>query len=230
VLVVICVLGFASIALARYSYQHPASAASGNPPTTSDTWFAADSINTCGGTQPALAPNPGAAAAGATALADGVIQVNPVTKDQTGSNATLSLFVDGYKGLTVTPDELVVPASGKHGHATTWKSGTTCPKGTRDAGKVGYVEIAHWAHQQSSTPTTTTAPGNVRFTNSMLITIAFVPKGTTIAQPPNSAVDAMLAAQEKQATTSTTTTTTTTTNSSSSSSTSSSTTSTTAKP
>lgn len=206
ILVVICVLGIASIALARYNYQHPASAASQQAPTTSDTWFAAYAISTCGTTQPPLSPNPASAAAGATALPDGVIQVSPKTTDQTGSKATLSLFVDGYIGLKVTPDELVVPPNGPHGHTITLKTGMRCPKGTRDAGKVGHVEIAHWANLTTATPVTTTDPSNVRFTNNMLITIGFVPDGVTPAQPPTSAVTAMLKAHTASSTTTTSTT------------------------
>ncbi|HEV3328634.1 MAG TPA: hypothetical protein VGZ33_04500, partial [Acidimicrobiales bacterium] len=112
-LVVICVLGVASIALARYDYQHPAAAAPKQPPTIGERWFAALGITTCGVRQPALAPNPTAQASGFSALAGGVIQVAPVAANQTGTHATLERFVAAYKGLHVAPAVLVFPASGK---------------------------------------------------------------------------------------------------------------------
>jgi hypothetical protein len=208
VLVLICVLGVASIALARHDYQHPAGASSQGAPTTSDTWFAAYSISTCGETQPALTTNPTAAAAGAVALPKGVIQVHPVKQSQTGSNATLALFVDGYKGLTVSTDELVVPPTGAGTKSTTWTTGTKCPKGTKDAGKPGHVEIGYWKNLSSTVAATATSPTDVRFTRNMLITIGFVPYGAVPPQPPASAIDAMVAAIAPTTTTSTTTTTT----------------------
>jgi hypothetical protein len=205
VLVVVCVLGVASIALARYSYQHPAGASSQGAPVVGDTWFAAYSISTCGTTNPPLTSNPSAATAGATALPDGVIQVRPVTKAQTGASATLQLFVGGYAGLTVTPSKLVVPPSGTGTKATTWTTGMKCPKGTKDAGKVGHVEIAHWKNLSATTATTATKPADVRFTRNMLITIAFVPTGVVPPQPPASAIDAMVAAISPTTTTTSTT-------------------------
>jgi hypothetical protein len=201
VLVVICVLGVCSIALARYDYQHPATAAPPPPPTTKDTWYAALGIATCGVQQPALAPNPTAAASGFTALEGGVVQVHPVLESQTGANATLERFVSAYKGLEVSKDALVVPPSGAQKKATHWVTGKACPAGTKDAGKVGHVEIAYWANLSSTTATTTTNPSDVRFTNHMLITIGFVPQGTLPPKPPNSAVKAMLTAQVTATTT-----------------------------
>ena len=185
VLALICVLGLASIAYARHQYQRPAAAAVVSGPTTSDTWYAAYSISTCGTTQPALTANPTAAAAGAVALPDGAIQVHPVTTAQTDAGATLALFVDGYKGLTVTKDTLVVPATGKGTKSTTWTTGTKCPDGTKDAGKAGHVEIAYWKNLSATVATTATSPSDVRFTRNMLITIGFVPeRGRAAAKPP----------------------------------------------
>ncbi len=205
VLIVICVLGVASIALARYDYQHPAGAASSTTgaPTTSDTWYAAYSISTCGSTQAALTTNPTSASAGAIALPDGVIKVHPVSKSQTGSNATLALFVDGYKWLIVTKDELVVPPTGAATKSTTWTTGTKCPKGTKDAGKTGQVEIGYWKNLSATTAATATTPAGVRFTPNMLVTIGFVPVGAVPPRPPSSAVDAMLAAISPSTTTTT---------------------------
>lgn len=200
----ICVLGVISIALARYDYQHPAGATAQVGPTTSDTWYAAYSISTCGETQAPLTTNPASAAAGAVALPGGVIKVHPVNASQTGAGATLALFVDGYKGLAVTTDKLVVPATGVGSKSTTWTTGTKCPTGTKDAGKTGHVEIGYWKNLSSTIGATATSPADVRFTRNMLITIGFVPEGTVPPKPPPSAIDAMIAAISPTTTTTTT--------------------------
>ncbi|HEV3213948.1 MAG TPA: hypothetical protein VGZ03_11200 [Acidimicrobiales bacterium] len=203
ILAVICVLGFASVAYARYDYLHPASAAPQTPPTTSDTWYAALGIATCGHQQPALAPNPTALASGFTAIAGGVIQVHPIATTQTGANATLERFVSAYRGLVVRKTGLVLPPLAAHKKATHLITGTKCPAGTKDAGKVGHVEIAYWQNLSSATAKTTTNPADVKFTNNMLITIGFVPDGVVPAKPPSSAIAAMLQAHVSASTTTT---------------------------
>jgi hypothetical protein len=204
VLAVICVLGVSSVALARYQYRHPASAAPQTPPTTSDVWFTALGINACGVQQPALAANPSAGILGFQAQSGGVVRVAPLTAAQTGTNATLARFVAAYRGLQVTKQELVLPPTGKSRKPTIYKTGTACPAGTKDAGKVGHVEIAHWKNLTVLTATTTTSTSNVRFSPNMLVTIAFVPSGTTPPKPPGTAVSAMLAAVSQSPNTTTT--------------------------
>jgi hypothetical protein len=205
VVVVVCVLGVASVALARYSYQHPAQAATPTPPVVGQKWYAASAISTCGVTQAPLAPNPASQGAGATALGSGVILVSPATSAQTGANATLQLFVNGYHGLVVTKDKLVMPPQPNTVKTPTWTTGMTCPKGTPDAGKKGHVEIAKWKNLSSKVASTATDPAAVAFSPNMLVTIGFVPDGAVPPRPPSSAVNAMFAA-----TTTTTTTTSTT--------------------
>jgi len=196
----ICVVGISSVALARYDYQHPPGPAAVAHPTTADIWYAALGISTCGHQQPALAQNPTAIAAGAYALPSGVIEVHPLLPSQTGHHATLQLFVSGYTGLEVTKTALVLPPVGKAKKPTHWTTGTTCPAGTKDAGKKGHVEIASWANASSS-PTLTTNPADVRFTPNMLITIGFVPQGVVPPMPPNSAIRAMFVAHNATTTT-----------------------------
>lgn len=200
---VICVLGVASIALARYTYQHPAAAAGKPQPAVGDVWYAALGIATCGEQQPALAQNPTAVVNGFTALPGGAIQVKPVLSSQTGSNATLAKFVAAYRGLEVSKTTLVIPPSGKEKKATTWTTGMKCPTGTKDAGKVGHVEIATWKTLSSTTAKTTTDTADVHFTQNMLITIGFVPEGVLPPKPPNSAIKAMLNAHVSTSTTTT---------------------------
>ena len=193
VIAVICVLGVSSVALARYDYRHPAGASAfQSPPTTQDTWYAALGISVCGDEHPALAPNPFGAASGFQAIEGGAIKINPKTSSQTGTNATLAAFVRAYPGLTVTPSALVLPPSGKEKRSTTLRSGSACPTGSKDAGKVGHVEIAYWRNLAATRFSTTSDPAFVRFSPNQLITIGFVPTGTNPPKPPASAISVML--------------------------------------
>jgi len=191
VLIVVCVLGVASIAFARYEYRHPASATS-TPPTVGTTWFAALGIDACGTMQGALAPNP-ASPGGFHAIANGAIQVSPSTASQAGDNATLDKFVNAYAGLQINAARLTVPAP--HGHPsarTTWRTGQPCPSGTKYAGKAGRTVIAFWPSVSAKRPAVALSTSQVKFTPNMLITFFYGPSGVTPPKPPQSAIDAML--------------------------------------
>ena len=203
VLVIIVILGLLSVAFARYEYRHPANAST-TPPTVGTTWFAALGTNACGSQQPPLSPNP-ITLGGYHALSFGALKIAPTKASEAGENATLQKFIDGYLGLKVTSQTLAIPGlRGLPNAATTWNTGDKCAKGTKDAGKVGHVEIAYWPNIIVKKPTISTDPTKVRFTPNMLITFFFGPEGTTPPKPPESAIKAMLnAALTSQATTTT---------------------------
>jgi hypothetical protein len=208
VVVVVVVLGFASIAWARYEYNHPAAAASSIAPTVSDNWYEALGLNACGHQLPALPANSSAIVTGYGAVKGGVIDVQPKATSESGTKSNLSLFVDSYTGLTVSKSSLIVPVARttKEGKASslTYTTGTVCPKGTPDAGKKGAVEIATWPDVSSTTPHLYTSPSAVRFTAaSMLITIAFEPAGAVPPKPPASAIALALAGPPQSTTTTT---------------------------
>jgi hypothetical protein len=203
VLVIIVVLGIASVGLARYDYQHPAGAVSTTPPAIGTTWVAALGISSCGTQLQALAPNPKAGTDGFQALKDGVIQIAPLSSAQAGNHAVLSAFIAHYPGLVVTSSKLRVPLGKRH--FLTRVAGERCPKGTKDAGKVGHIEIATWPNLAATTPTVTSDPADVKFSQGELISIAFVPNGVAPPQPPSAAIVAMEAAESTVTTTTTTT-------------------------
>jgi hypothetical protein len=205
VITAVCVLGVSSVALARYDYRHPSTPANHTTaPTTSDKWFAALGISTCGTQQPALAANGTTSSGGFTAQPGGVIRIAPATAAQTGKNATLAAFVSGYHGLTVTTNELILPAQKKGAKPLTFKNGQKCPAGTKDQGKVGHVAISYWANLSAAKQTTTNQAALVKFSSNQLITIGFLPAGQKLPKPPNSAIAAMLQAPNARPTPTTT--------------------------
>jgi len=186
----VVVLGFASVTLARYDYRkHPPA-----KPTPVQT-FVALGLDVCG-KRPAvaLAANPAAAGSGYEVLRDGVLYVY-----EPAGTGTVGGFVATYRGLTLTSSELQLPLK----HAVTLHTGDRCPAGTPDAGKVGQVEVATWPNQYSTAPPRiSTNPDGVRFTNdNMLVTIAFVPKGSAPLRPAKSVITALFSAPGEVTTT-----------------------------
>jgi hypothetical protein len=209
---VVCVLGVLSVALARYDYRNPASAASKvTTPTTSDDWFAATGIFVCGSELAPLPANGTPSSTGFTAQSGGYLKINPKDSSQTGAKATLAAFVADYHGLTLSSTVLTLPPLTKGGKAVTYTNGDTCPKGTKDHGKKGQVAISYWRNLSATKVTSTNQAGLVHFSPNMLITFGFVPSGTAMPKPPDSAIAAMLAAPTATGVTTTTAPTTTTT-------------------
>ncbi len=200
-LVVIVVLGLAATVLARYEYQHPSSGKVTTPPTIGTTWYAALSIDNCGKTAPFLATNP-KYTGGFTVQPADVIKISPASSADAGNNATLAQFTREYAGLTATSTTLGYP---KVGGVTTVHTGDRCPAKTKYAGKVGQVSYAYWKTIAQKTPSITTDPSTIKFSQYLRVTMAFLPSGVTPPAPPKVTVDAMV----KTAVTPTTTTTTT---------------------
>ncbi len=174
VLGLIVVFGLGSVGFARYDYR--------NPPAGPTSSFAALAIFVCGSDVPSLAPSAGSF----HALSGGVVE------STTTGSPTLNQFTSAYPGLTLTSSTLQLPASGaKNSHATTYSNDEKCPGGTRDAGRVGHVEIAYWPTLESSKPTLTTDASSVPLSSRSQISLAFVPKGVTPPRPPASVIAAM---------------------------------------
>ena len=189
ILGLIFVFGLTSVGFARYNYR--------NPPAGPTSSYAALAIFACGSPVPSLAPNAG----NYRALAGGVVE------STTTGSPTLNQFASGYVGLKLTSSGLQFPAvSSKHPHSQSYSNGDKCPKGTKDAGRVGHVEIAYWPTLESSKPTLTTDPSTVPLTSRVQISIGFVPKGVTPPRPPASVIAAMDSAISASATATTTTT------------------------
>ena len=198
----IVVLGVGSVVFARYEYQNPSTPSSSVPPTVGTTWFAGFDFDVCGKQLPPVPSNGSSSSTKAFyTTGSGVITVAPKTNAQAGTNATFGRFVAGYRGMKVTSTELSVPTGTK---AVTYKNGQRCPTGTPDAGKTGTVVVDYWASAFASKAKPQRVqgdPGGLRFSANQLITVGFVPAGTTLPKPNGTVVTALLQAQASTTTT-----------------------------
>ena len=208
VLILIVVLGLASTVLARYDYQHPASAASGTPPAVGTTWFAALSVDACGESLPYIKSDASSSIYGIKTLTDNVIEVSPISSADSGNHATLAQYGVETPGLVLGSTELAIPtAAGTANSATTYKNGELCPgKGkSKYPNKAAQVVYAYWDSFAQKKPILTTNPASIHFVQDLRVTMAFVPKGVTPAPPSTTTVNAMVQYQAASATTTTTT-------------------------
>jgi hypothetical protein len=194
-LIIIVVVGVASIALAKYNYNKVPTVVE---PTIGTSWHAGLSFDICGTIEPALAASPSTATTGLTTTGSGVLVVAPKTSSEAGANATLGKFADGYTGLTLTNTKLTYPST----KVTTYSNGEKCAAGTPDAGKAGVVEARSWVIATTTAKNnnnevnelggaTTRQPADLRFVNRQLITAGFVPEGTALPKPPASTILAL---------------------------------------
>ncbi len=208
-LVVIVLVGLASVAIAKYHYNQTPTVVQ---PAVGTTWHAAIDFDICGTSQPALAASPSTSKSGLTTTGSGVLLIAPKTSGEAGNNATVGKFANEYSGLTVTNTSLKYPGA----KSQEYTNGEKCPAGTPDAGKAGDVMARWWVittkvknNQEVETNGVTTAkPANLKLLNRQLITVGFVPAGTTLPKPPASTILALqqvLAGSQPVATTTTTT-------------------------
>ncbi len=210
ILIVVVLLGLASTLLARYDYQHPASATTGPAPTVGTTWFASLSVEACGEALPYLKSD-ATAIYGLKVLSDNVIEVSPVNAADSGNHATVSQFGVEVKGLVLSSSELGIPsAAGVADASTTYRNGEACPTTSKYPKKIGQVEYAYWTSFTQKTPKITTNPASIKFAQYLRLTMAFDPKGVTPAPPSTTTVNAMVSYEASSATTTTTAVTTTT--------------------
>lgn len=207
-LVIIVIIGVASIAFAKYDYNKVPTVVE---PAVGTSWHAGLAFDVCGTMEPAIPASP-STATGLTTTGSGVILIEPKTSGEAGNNATLGKFASGYTGLTLTNTELKLPSSG----ATAYTNGQKCAAGTPDAGKVGVVQARSWVistttgknHEEVETGgATTLEPADLKFADRQLITTGFVPKGTKMPKPPASVITGLVTALSSGAAPVTTTTT-----------------------
>lgn len=193
-LVVIVVLGVASVAFAKYNYNQSPTVVQ---PAVGTSWHAGLGFDICGTTQPALEASPSTATTGLTTSGSGVVVVAPKNASEAGTNATLGTFAKGYSGLTLTNTTLKLPSAS----VPEYKNGQRCAAGTPDAGKVGEVQARWWVLStktgknneiEETGGATTLSPADLRFVNRQLITVGFVPSGTALPKPPASTITALL--------------------------------------
>jgi hypothetical protein len=207
-LVVIVIIGVASIALAKYNYNKVPTVVE---PAIGTTWHAGLAFDVCGTMEPAIPASP-STATGLTTTGSGVILIEPKTASEAGNNATLGKFADGYTGLTLSNTELKLPSTS----VPAYTNGQKCATGTPDAGKVGVVQARSWIistttgknHEEVETGgATTLEPADLKFADRQLITSGFVPKGTKMPKPPTSVITGLVTALSSGAAPVTTTTT-----------------------
>jgi hypothetical protein len=191
-LIIIVIIGVASIAVAKYNYNKVPAVVE---PTVGTSWHAGLAFDICGTMEAAIPASP-TSSSGLTTSGSGVLLIEPKTASEAGNNATLGKFADGYTGLTLTNTKLKYPSA----TAPAFTNGEKCPAGTPDAGKVGIVQARSWVistktsknHEEEETGgATTTEPADLKFANRQLITTGFVPKGTAMPKPPASTVLAL---------------------------------------
>jgi hypothetical protein len=172
-LVIVVLLGLATVGFSRYQAHHPASAV---PPTIHDHWHAAFAFDICGKLQPNPKPNPNASQVGINTLGQGIINIQPLAgQPDTGPNATLGRFVKDYPGMELTSSTLRYPGQ------RAWHDGDLC------GAKPGQVQVKVWNSLASSTGHIVSDPASLLLENGQLITIAFVPSGTAVPKPPSAA-------------------------------------------
>jgi hypothetical protein len=192
-LVIIVVLGLASIALAKYNYNKTPTVVE---PTVGTSWHAGLAIDICGTIESALPASPSTATTGLTTTGSGVLAITPKKASEAGNNATLGKFADGYTGLTLTNSTLKYPST----KIPEYSNGEKCPTGTPDAGKIGIVQARSWvistktsknSEEEETGGATTSKPADLKFLNRQLITTGFVPKGTQMPKPPSATILAL---------------------------------------
>ncbi len=195
-LVVIVILGVASVAFARYNY-----AKGGPPPTTSQTWHAGLAFDICGVMQPALATTTPTSSNGFTAGSGGVMVIHPASSSQSGNNATLGTFASGYKGLTLTDSSVKYPSTS----VPSYTNGQKCAAKTPDAGKKGVVRVRTWVLATTASKNGSfsavggqyaPSPTGLKLLDRQLITIGFGPSNMALPKPSASTITALEQALE----------------------------------
>ncbi len=193
-LVVIVLVGLASVAFAKYHYNQSAPVVE---PTTTTTWHAGLAFDICGTMEAALPPSSSTSTSGLTTSGSGVLVIAPKSASEAGNNATLGKFASEYTGLTLTNTTVQYPGT----KTKLYTNGDTCPTGTKDAGKKGEVVARSWVLTTKTSKSgqleetggkTTHTAADLKFANRQLITVGFVPAGTQLPKPPASTITALL--------------------------------------
>ena len=110
---------------------------------------------------------------------DGVIHWHPFTSAAVGKRATLGVFLENY-GVELTDDSLKFPPE-QNGGQEYIEGETKCPDG-----KDGELSVTVWQSPDDTSSGDRYVSGfdDIRMTkNSLVITIAFQPRGTEVGKP-----------------------------------------------
>ncbi len=137
-----------------------------------DHWHAAYGIFLCDEFIPGLTDKQGDEV-GIHSHGDGLVHTHPSSKRSAGENAVMERFFDEVSA-DIAPTSIEVPGRKK------MSNGDNCGK------EDGEVVVKTWKNQADAEGTLVKGnPGDVRITDGMIITIAFVPKGTELQKPPS---------------------------------------------
>jgi hypothetical protein len=143
-------------------------------PDFKDHWHMAYGINICGEFKPPMPQPPNLI--GLHTHTDGLIHVEPVSVNDTGKNATVGRFASGQPGFKISATSIQYPGD------KAYKNGDKC------GSKAGHLETWVWVSQTDKDPQKITGdPKKIKIENFHLITFAFVPNGTKVAEPPSAA-------------------------------------------
>ncbi|MGH9222570.1 MAG: hypothetical protein ACRD2W_01935 [Acidimicrobiales bacterium] len=137
-------------------------------------WHAALGFDICG-TFAGSIPDNGQDPLGIHTHGDGVVHIHPFSSQAAGRRATLQVYFDTM-GIDASATEFKLPNDPE-----THKNGAKC--GDRDAKVVTKVWDSRAADDQGRI--VTGDPGDIRFADNQLITIALVPDGTEVRRPPS---------------------------------------------
>ncbi len=179
IVLVILLLAFVGMAASSNGTRRTGSvsiAEDGTAPTTADHWHWAYGIYVCDRFLPHLSDEFGDQF-GIHTHRDGIIHIHPFSGNVAGRRATLGRFFSDT-GMTVSTTSMTIPAPNS-GRSTTY---STCD------GKPATVRVRIWDVDDPSTPVRTIddAFGDIHFDKDrQAITIALVPAGKDILQPPS---------------------------------------------
>ncbi len=174
-LAVIVVAGVASIGYSKYELDRPAgSAASPVQPAVGSTSYTAIGFDGCGSFAKPLAASSGKGS-GISSIGKGVLKVHPATASEAGSGANLAAFIRSYKGLSIFGNGFKLPG----------QAAVSAAAGCH--GSPAVFGIYLWSSLLSTKPTLYTDPAKVLLKNDQVITVAVVPKGAHVPQPPTAA-------------------------------------------
>jgi hypothetical protein len=170
-ILLVVVLGVAGVVQSRHQREIKLAAGTVVPPRlenpakhrAADHWHMAYGFYLCDHFAPNLPANP--EKGGIHTHADGLIHVEPIALEDTGSHATIGRFVK-LAGVTLSATEIHLPGD------KVYKNGDKC------GDKPGLVQA------QVDGKLVDGDPKNIRIKDGSNITIAFVPKGTKIPETP----------------------------------------------
>ena len=175
VIALIVLLGSTSIFYSRYERHHPILP---DQPVIGATWYAGFASEVCGTGGPSITNAVLSPTSAFSSPATNVIAISPKSAAQAGNNATVGAFLGSAISVSFGKNSFTLPGASITKPAT-YKDGDTCPAGTPDAGKKGYVSFVYWPSLGVSKSTAVADPSTLKFTNLMRFAFIFGPKNAT---------------------------------------------------